>query len=149
MWDAHHFLSLSLICFDSKFFILRFWYLLDFDGLFSCGSSSDVQVRSMKRARDVRDQLAGLLERVEIEITSNENDLDGIKKSITSGKFIGVVMNCALFLCLQNLILTIAGFFPHSARLQKNGSYRTVKHPQTVQIHPSSGLAQVLCCFKL
>uniref|UniRef100_A0A6N2LMF8 DEAD-box helicase OB fold domain-containing protein n=1 Tax=Salix viminalis TaxID=40686 RepID=A0A6N2LMF8_SALVM len=78
------------------------------------------QVRSMKRARDVRDQLEGLLERVEIELSSNPNDLDVIKKSITSG------------------------FFPHSARLQKNGSYRTVKHPQTVNIHPSSGLSQVL-----
>ncbi|KAJ6340696.1 hypothetical protein OIU77_008451 [Salix suchowensis] len=62
----------------------------------------------------------GLLERVEIELSSNPNDLDVIKKSITSG------------------------FFPHSARLQKNGSYRTVKHPQTVNIHPSSGLSQVL-----
>ncbi|XP_057952241.1 pre-mRNA-splicing factor ATP-dependent RNA helicase DEAH1-like isoform X2 [Malania oleifera] len=79
-----------------------------------------IQVRSMKRARDVRDQLEGLLERVEIELLSNPNDLEAIKKAITSG------------------------FFPHSARLQKNGSYRTVKHPQTVHIHPSSGLAQVL-----
>ncbi|CAH9057308.1 unnamed protein product [Cuscuta epithymum] len=79
-----------------------------------------IQVRSMKRARDIRDQLEGLLERVEIELTSNLNDLDAIKKSITSG------------------------FFPHSARLQKNGSYRTVKLPLTVHIHPSSGLAQVL-----
>lgn len=79
-----------------------------------------IQVRSMKRARDIRDQLEGLLERVEIELTSNENDYEAIKKAITSG------------------------FFPHSAKLQKNGSYRTIKHPQTVNIHPSSGLAQVL-----
>ncbi|OIW00634.1 hypothetical protein TanjilG_09115 [Lupinus angustifolius] len=79
-----------------------------------------IQIRSMKRARDIRDQLAGLLERVEIELASNSSDLDAIKKSITSG------------------------FFPQSARLQKNGSYRTVKHPQTVHIHPSSGLAHVL-----
>ncbi|GAB2270078.1 Pre-mRNA-splicing factor ATP-dependent RNA helicase DEAH1 [Dionaea muscipula] len=78
-----------------------------------------VQVRSMKRARDIRDQLEALLERVEIEVSSGLNDLEAIKKSIT------------------------AGFFPHSARLQKNGSYRTVKHPQTVHIHPSSGLAQM------
>lgn len=35
------------------------------------------------------------------------------------------------------------GFFHHSARLQKTGAYRTVKNPQTVYIHPSSGLAQV------
>lgn len=79
-----------------------------------------IQVRSMKRARDIRDQLEGLLERVEIELCSNASDLDAIKKAITSG------------------------FFHHSARLQKNGSYRTVKNPQTVFIHPSSGLAQVL-----
>lgn len=45
----------------------------------------------MKRARDIRDQLAGLLERVEIEATSNEGDLDAIKKSITSGKLTTVV----------------------------------------------------------
>lgn len=44
-----------------------------------------LQVRSMKRARDIRDQLEGLLERVEIELTSNPNDLEGIKKAITSG----------------------------------------------------------------
>ncbi|KAK1296057.1 putative pre-mRNA-splicing factor ATP-dependent RNA helicase [Acorus calamus] len=79
-----------------------------------------IQVRSMKRARDIRDQLQGLLERVEIELTSNPNDLDAIKKAITSG------------------------FFHHTAKMQKNGSYRTVKNPQTVYIHPSSGLAQEL-----
>ncbi|XP_010516709.1 PREDICTED: probable pre-mRNA-splicing factor ATP-dependent RNA helicase DEAH6 isoform X2 [Camelina sativa] len=79
-----------------------------------------IQVRSMKRARDIRDQLEGLLERVEIEVSSNSNELDSIRKSI------------------------VAGFFPHTAKLQKNGSYRTVKHPQTVHIHPASGLSQVL-----
>lgn len=40
----------------------------------------------MKRARDIRDQLEGLLERVEIEVSSNLNDLDTIKKAITSGR---------------------------------------------------------------
>ncbi|GMQ01090.1 hypothetical protein CsSME_00047863 [Camellia sinensis var. sinensis] len=59
----------------------------------------------MKRARDIRDQLEGLLETVEIELTSNSNDLEGIKKAIT------------------------AGYFPHSARLQKSGFYKAVKHP--------------------
>ncbi|KAF5934132.1 hypothetical protein HYC85_030303 [Camellia sinensis] len=82
-----------------------------------------IQVRSTKRARDIRDQLEGLLERVEIELTSNSNDLEGIKKAIT------------------------AGYFPHSARLQKSGFYKTVKHPQTVHIHPTSGLAQVRHVF--
>ncbi|KAL0671865.1 hypothetical protein Bca4012_034569 [Brassica carinata] len=66
-------------------------------------------------------KLEGLVERVEIEISSsNMNELDSVRKSI------------------------VAGFFPHTARLQKNGSYRTVKHPQTVHIHPNSGLSQVL-----
>nr|GEX69555.1 pre-mRNA-splicing factor ATP-dependent RNA helicase DEAH1-like isoform X1 [Tanacetum cinerariifolium] len=41
----------------------------------------------MKRARDIRDQLEGLLERVEIDLKSNPGDLDTIKKCITSGYF--------------------------------------------------------------
>ncbi|KVI01576.1 protein of unknown function DUF1605 [Cynara cardunculus var. scolymus] len=45
---------------------------------------------------------------------------------------------------ILSLYLCILGYFPHSARMQKNGSYRTVKHPQTVYIHPTSRLAQVL-----
>ena len=36
-----------------------------------------------------------------------------------------------------------AGFFPHSARLQRDGqSYRTVKNGQVVYIHPSSVLIE-------
>ncbi|KAL1834084.1 hypothetical protein ACET3Z_003735 [Daucus carota] len=79
-----------------------------------------IQVRSMKRARDIRDQLEGLLERVEIEVMSSSGDLEAISKAITSA------------------------YFPNCARLQKNGSYTTLRHPQTVHIHPSSGLAQLL-----
>ncbi|XP_019088500.1 PREDICTED: probable pre-mRNA-splicing factor ATP-dependent RNA helicase DEAH8 [Camelina sativa] len=75
-----------------------------------------IQSKSMKRARDIRDQLLGLLNKIGIELTSNPNDLDAIKKAI------------------------LAGFFPHSAKLQKNGSYRRVKEPQTVYVHPNSGL---------
>ncbi len=69
----------------------------------------------MKRARDVRDQLEGLMERVEIELTSNPNELVAIKKAITSG------------------------YFYHAARLSKGG-YRTAKHQQVVHIHPNSSL---------
>ncbi|CAA0395505.1 unnamed protein product [Arabidopsis thaliana] len=75
-----------------------------------------IQSKSMKRARDIRDQLLGLLNKIGVELTSNPNDLDAIKKAI------------------------LAGFFPHSAKLQKNGSYRRVKEPQTVYVHPNSGL---------
>ena len=72
----------------------------------------------MKRARDVRDQLEGLMERVEIEKATNAEDHDAIRKAIA------------------------AGFFYHTAKLQKSGSYRTVKNAMTVDIHPSSGLAK-------
>ncbi|KDO44066.1 hypothetical protein CISIN_1g035953mg [Citrus sinensis] len=40
-----------------------------------------IQVKSMKRARDIQDQLEGLLTRVEIEVNCNLNDLDAIKFS--------------------------------------------------------------------
>jgi len=39
-----------------------------------------VQVRSVKKARDIRDQLAGMCERVELVITSNPDNIDGIRK---------------------------------------------------------------------
>jgi pre-mRNA-splicing factor ATP-dependent RNA helicase DHX16 len=79
-----------------------------------------IQHRSMKRARDVRDQLAGLLERVEIEPTSSLDDHEAIRKAVTSG------------------------FFYHTAQLQRTGQYRTLKSKQNVQIHPTSALFQQL-----
>jgi hypothetical protein len=44
-----------------------------------------IQHRSMKRARDVREQLAALMERVEIEVKSNVGDTMAIRKAITAG----------------------------------------------------------------
>ncbi|XP_055897569.1 pre-mRNA-splicing factor ATP-dependent RNA helicase DHX16-like isoform X1 [Biomphalaria glabrata] len=75
-----------------------------------------IQHRSMKRARDVRDQLEGLLERVEIEVTSNPSDTVAIRKAIT------------------------AGYFYHTVHLTKGGQYKTVKSHQTVMVHPNSCL---------
>ena len=37
-----------------------------------------------------------------------------------------------------------AGFFYHVARLQRDGSYRTVKQPTAVHMHPSSSLREAL-----
>ncbi|XP_017771064.1 PREDICTED: putative pre-mRNA-splicing factor ATP-dependent RNA helicase DHX16 [Nicrophorus vespilloides] len=79
-----------------------------------------IQYRSMKRARDVREQLVGLMQRVEIEMVSNVSEVDNIKKSI------------------------ISGYFYHVARLSKSGSYKTVKQNQSVTIHPSSALFEDL-----
>ncbi|KAL1241310.1 putative pre-mRNA-splicing factor ATP-dependent RNA helicase [Trichinella spiralis] len=75
-----------------------------------------IQHRSMKRARDVRDQLEGLVDRVEIEVESNPTDTVAIRKAIT------------------------AGYFYHTARMSKSGHYQTVKNHNTVYIHPNSSL---------
>lgn len=74
-----------------------------------------IQHRSMKRARDVREQLEDMLGRVEVELTESDDDV-AIRKAITSG------------------------FFYNTAKLDKSGGYKTVKHNQSVQIHPSSCL---------
>ncbi|KAL6974883.1 Pre-mRNA-splicing factor ATP-dependent RNA helicase DEAH1, partial [Sarracenia purpurea var. burkii] len=110
--------------------LLKLWFkeivIVDLLVVFHLESHNGMicEVRSMKRARDIRDQLEGLLERVEIELTSNSNDVDGIKKAITAGYYITP--------SLQRLGTTEEWILP------------TVKYPQTVYIHPTSGLAQVL-----
>jgi pre-mRNA-splicing factor ATP-dependent RNA helicase DHX16 len=78
-----------------------------------------VQVRSMRKARDIREQLEGLCERVEIDPTlSSPDDQDSCLKAIT------------------------AGFFYNTAKLGKSGDYQTIKQRRTVHIHPSSVLAK-------
>ncbi|CAM9149384.1 unnamed protein product, partial [Choristocarpus tenellus] len=78
-----------------------------------------VQVRSLNRARDIREQLEGLCERVEVEISSNPGEIDNIAKAVTSG------------------------FFYHTAKLSKSGEgYKTIKNQHTVFIHPSSCLSR-------
>lgn len=79
-----------------------------------------IQHRSMKRARDIRDQLTGLMERVEIQLSSNPTESIGIRKAIT------------------------AGYFYHVARFSKGGMYKTAKKGQTVMMHPQSCLAEDL-----
>ncbi|KAK9476674.1 P-loop containing nucleoside triphosphate hydrolase protein [Lipomyces japonicus] len=79
-----------------------------------------LQIKSLTRAHDVRDQLARLCERVGVKLSSSgtqDQGLLNIQKAIT------------------------AGFFTNTARLTRNGeSYRTVKTGQTVHVHPSSVL---------
>ncbi|KAJ5946781.1 hypothetical protein N7454_003620 [Penicillium verhagenii] len=80
-----------------------------------------LQQRSLTRARDVRDQLAKLCDRVEVAVsTCGATNIIPIQKAITSG------------------------FFPNAARLQRGGdSYRTIKNGQSVYLHPSSTLFEV------
>lgn len=79
-----------------------------------------VQQRSLTRARDVREQLLKLCERVEVTHSSiGPSEVPTILKAITSG------------------------YFANAARLQKGGDagYKTVKTGVAVHIHPSSVLA--------
>ena len=104
------------------FSLLNIWnQWVDSDFSYAWARENFLQQRSLTRARDVRDQLAKLCDRVEVTITSvGANDLVPIQKSIT------------------------AGFFPNAARLQKGGdSYRTVKNGMTTYLHPSSTLFEV------
>ncbi|KAE8453958.1 hypothetical protein EG329_007734 [Mollisiaceae sp. DMI_Dod_QoI] len=91
---------------------------VDSDFSFVWAKENFLQQRSLTRARDVRDQLAKLCERVEVTLSScGANDLVPIQKALT------------------------AGFFPNAARLQRGGdSYRTIKNNTTVWVHPSSVL---------
>ncbi|GAA99790.1 uncharacterized protein L969DRAFT_89076 [Mixia osmundae IAM 14324] len=95
-----------------------------------------IQPKSLNRARDVRDQLSALCERIEIvpEANPDPNDITPIQKSFLSG------------------------YFYHAARLSRTGdAYRTVRagSSQTVYIHPSSSLFQaqpptrVICYYEL
>ena len=79
-----------------------------------------LQQRSLSRARDVRDQLARLCERVEVD---PETNCGGTQNVVPIQKAI------------------CAGFFGNSARLQRGGDgYRTIKNGLSVHIHPSSVL---------
>ncbi len=96
---------------------------------------SYVQPRSLKRARDVRDQLLGLLERVEVPLVSAMAGPDGDGGGGGGGGGGATAVRKAI----------CAGYFYHAARLGRDGSgsYRTLKPPrQTVAIHPSSALAK-------
>ena len=97
--------------------LLNIWnQWVDSDFSYVWARENYLQQRALNRARDVRDQLTALCDRIEVVIsTVGINDLVPIQKA----------------LC--------AGFFPNAARLQKGGdSYRTVKSGMTVYIHPSS-----------
>jgi pre-mRNA-splicing factor ATP-dependent RNA helicase DHX16 len=71
----------------------------------------------MKRVRDIREQLVGLMDRVEITMESCGDDDVSLRKAITSGYFANV-----------------AQLFKPS-----EGCYKTVKARHSVYIHPGSG----------
>jgi pre-mRNA-splicing factor ATP-dependent RNA helicase DHX16 len=76
-----------------------------------------LQIRNLNKARDIREQLEGLMERVEVEMTSNPHDVDNICKALCSGYFYNI------------------------SKFSHDMEYKTVKNIHTVYIHPSSVLA--------
>ncbi|EHA51606.1 ATP-dependent RNA helicase DHX8 [Pyricularia oryzae 70-15] len=95
------------------------WLDSDYSPIWS--KENFLQQRSLTRARDVREQLSKLCERVEVTLSTcgGISNMPPIKRAIT------------------------AGFFPNAARMQRSGdSYRTVKNNTTVYIHPSSVMMQ-------
>ena len=101
------------------FTLLNIWnQWVDNDFSYVWAKENFLQQRALTRARDSRDQLAKLADRVEVTLsTVGAADMVPIQKALT------------------------AGFFPQAARLQRGGdSYRTVKNNNTVYVHPSSVL---------
>lgn len=77
-----------------------------------------VQSKTMKRARDIKEQLMSMCERVEIDVEDPSLSvyLDDHNTNITK--------------CIAE------GYFYNAAKFDKNGFYRTLKHPHSVMIHP-------------
>lgn len=81
-----------------------------------------IHAKSMRKARDIREQLVSLCEKVEIDVedeklsVNDENTSMNIRKAIASG------------------------YFYNAAHLNKDGVYRTIKNPHVVNMHPSSSL---------
>lgn len=82
--------------------------------------------KALRRASEVRRQLRAYLQRVVMETKSVTGVKPGIKSCGDD--------NVALRKCI------VTGFFANAARLQPDGSYRTVKDDRVIQVHPSSVL---------
>lgn len=76
-----------------------------------------IQYKSMSRARDVREQLEKLCDKVEVKLVSDRKNSNSIRKAILSG------------------------FFYNVARISRDGgTYKTIKKNLSVYIHPTSAL---------
>ncbi|KAI9665533.1 MAG: DEAH-box ATP-dependent RNA helicase prp22 [Alyxoria varia] len=78
-----------------------------------------VQARSLRRAKDIRDQLLQILTRHRLPLTSSGRDSTKVRKAIVSG------------------------FFRNAARRdQQQGGYKTLAEETPVKLHPGSALAR-------
>ncbi|XP_015121377.1 ATP-dependent RNA helicase DHX8 [Diachasma alloeum] len=75
-----------------------------------------VQIRTLKRAQDVRKQLLGIMDRHKLDVVSAAKNTVRIQKAVCSG------------------------FFRNAAKKDPQEGYRTLVDSQVVYIHPSSAL---------
>jgi len=75
-----------------------------------------VQIRTLKRAQDVRKQLLGIMDRHKLDVVSASKNTVRIQKAVCSG------------------------FFRNAAKKDPQEGYRTLVDSQVVYIHPSSAL---------
>lgn len=75
-----------------------------------------VQIRTLKRAQDVRKQLLGIMDRHKLDVVSADRNTVRIQKAVCSG------------------------FFRNAAKKDPQEGYRTLVDSQVVYIHPSSAL---------
>ncbi|KAF9444098.1 ATP-dependent RNA helicase DHX8 [Macrolepiota fuliginosa MF-IS2] len=75
-----------------------------------------VQARSMQRARNIRKQLFGIMNRYDYDVVSAGRDYDLVRKAICSG------------------------FFRHAAKKVSSHGYKTLVEDISIYIHPSSTL---------
>ncbi|KAJ8683658.1 hypothetical protein QAD02_019450 [Eretmocerus hayati] len=75
-----------------------------------------VQIRTLKRAQDVRKQLLGIMDRHKLDVVSSGKNTVRIQKAVCSG------------------------FFRNAAKKDPQEGYRTLVDSQVVYIHPSSAL---------
>jgi pre-mRNA-splicing factor ATP-dependent RNA helicase DHX16 len=83
-------------------------------------------MRSMKRARDIKEQLVELCKRVEIDYADDKLS----------------VIDDELYTNVRKAFAS--GFFYNTAKLTKSGTYKTLKNQHTVHIHPSSSMFELL-----
>ena len=85
-------------------------------------TESFLQIRSLRRARDIKQQLSSLMERVEIDVSNEELSIYEDDQNTNIRKCI------------------VTGFFMNCAKLHRDSLYKTTKYRMNVKIHPSSML---------
>ena len=83
-----------------------------------------LNIRSLEMADSVRQQLAGIIQKLDLSLVS-------VDISVDDSEYYTQILRCL-----------VHGFFMQVAHLQPNGEYITVRDQQVVNIHPSSILKE-------